>query len=57
MEKIIHICDHCGKTLDEHFDYVGVAAFPAPLCFEMDLCANCAEELADIIEAYCTKGG
>ena len=59
MEKIKIYCDHCGKELDtmRDFDYTQIDI--AHKWAVADLCAECLDELYDIICNFCAikKGG
>ena len=44
-------CDHCGKRLDDHIDYIEVDIDTKNLrC--ADLCSDCFEELDRIVERF-----
>lgn len=44
-------CDHCGKRLNDHTDYVGVKIDIKNLGYA-DLCSDCFEELDRIVESF-----
>ena len=55
-------CDHCGKELDAMKDYDDVKIELGHLWREHDLCADCLEELKELVDKFCTnhpteKGG
>lgn len=49
-------CDHCGKELNEMFDYCDTE-IEAKSWFKSDLCKGCMDELEQIVLAFCKKGG
>ena len=49
------ICDHCGATLDEMKDYIGIELDKYGL-ITADLCALCWEKLNDLVKQFIGKG-
>lgn len=49
-------CDHCGKKLDEKFDY-NDTEINVKIWFKCDLCAECIEELDKFVWKFCKKSG
>ena len=50
------LCDHCGKRLDEMKDFVEYEIDEYGR-LKADLCANCYDDLNDVIKQFITKGG
>jgi hypothetical protein len=44
-------CEHCGKRLEDHTDYIEVDIDTKKLRFA-DLCSDCFEELDRIVERF-----
>ena len=55
MRKTVFTCDHCGKELDEMYDYNDIAIDDFAKYVETDLCAECYNELSNIILQYINK--
>ena len=56
MTEIKTYCDHCGKVLNDRFDYVDTE-IEALSWFKCDLCKDCINELERIVTRFCNKGG
>ena len=50
-------CDHCGKVLDTMTDFDDVQIEMAHKWTTADLCAECLDELYDIVCAFCERKG
>ena len=62
MKSYKVLCDHCGKELNEMKDYVDLSIDLNHIWRTHDLCAECLEDLKDVIDRFCTnkpteKGG
>jgi hypothetical protein len=55
MKKLIVICDHCGKKLDEIKDYEDTQFNTIDEWFTADLCAECYTEISRITKEFCKK--
>ena len=44
-----HVCDHCGKRLDDMHDY---AEYELTKFIDADLCKDCLNELGTIIKNF-----
>ena len=55
MHKIVYVCDHCGKELNEMQDYTEMEIRDFADYVETDLCAKCYDELNNIVLQYCNK--
>lgn len=52
-----HTCDHCGKILDDMKDYPNIDIDICCQTVSCDLCNDCVDELAKVVEAFAQKGG
>ena len=55
MQRMLFICDHCGKEIDEMRSYTDMEIDDFTEWFRTDLCAKCYHELGDIVLQYCNK--
>ena len=55
MHKILYICDHCGKELDDRRDYTDMKIDNFIDYVKTDLCSECFRKLNDIILEYTNK--
>lgn len=53
MHKIVYICDHCGKEIDEMKDYTDIRVDDFADFIETDLCSECYDELSNMVLRYC----
>ena len=56
MRVIKDYCDHCGKELNCMKDY-GDTEITIHTFFTTDLCAECINELDNIVLKFCCKKG
>lgn len=55
MHKMVYICDHCGKEMNDMHDYGEMKIDNFIDWIEVDLCSQCFRELNDIVLQYCNK--
>ena len=55
MHKMLYICDHCGKEIDEMRDYTEMKIDNFINYVEADLCSDCFRKLDDMILQYVNK--
>lgn len=56
MNHNYYTCDHCGKRLDYNDPYTDTCAELKTKYWEMDLCDECYNELADLIGRFVSAG-
>ena len=57
MRRSEMYCDHCGKVIDPMADFDDTTIEMAHKWTTADLCAECLEELYDIVLAFCKQKG
>ena len=55
MQEIIARCDHCGRRLSDDNDFFGIELDLGHSWNECDLCAECFEELVNMVEKFIGK--
>jgi hypothetical protein len=55
MQKMLYICDHCGKELDNMHGYTDMKIDNFIDYIETDLCSECFRELNGIVLQYVNK--
>ena len=55
MHKMLFICDHCGKEIDELRDYTDMKIDNFINYAETDLCSECFRELDDMVLKFINK--
>lgn len=55
MQKMLFICDHCGKEIDEMKDYPDTEFDDFFDIVRADLCNQCFHELNNIVLRYINK--
>lgn len=55
MHKMLFICDHCGKEIDEMRDYTDMKIDNFINYAETDLCSECFRELDDMVLKFINK--
>ena len=48
-------CNHCGKKLDEEYDYVDYDMDFDDLSYVVDLCVDCKEKLVEEVDDVVTR--
>ena len=57
MKEAKTFCDHCGKQINQFTEYGDLEIELNHIGIETDLCAECFDELCDIIKNFCKKEG
>lgn len=55
MKNNVIYCDHCGIALDTMVDFDDTTVEMAHKYLVTDLCANCLNELYEIVSNFCTE--
>lgn len=52
---MVFYCNHCGKKINEKFDYIDYDIDFDELSYTVDLCAECKEKMVEEIDGTITK--